>query len=388
VPPEGLRIALFAEDLPPEVGGTHIYNIEIARRLVARGHALRAFGWESGLPDAAACDAREPFPIERAPRLRVPGGLSPAGVEAALERWGSQVAWVSGGCRAVSRVVRHAALRVPVVVSVHDARDKGAVRGPLGRLFARRNYGYPWVARLAANSGDTRQRLLRLGVLPERVEVVHPGVDCRQFVPDAEAGARLRREHGFEDREIVLTVSRLALNKGHARVIDALTKLRDAHPRILYAIVGDGEQRERLERRAAERGVVDLVHFAGCVADVRPWYAACDVFVMASVPTGGGLKAGEGFGIAYAEAGACGKPAVASSSGGAGEVVRPDETGLVVDPDDDAGLVAALHGLLAEPERARRMGERARDWVGRFDWDRAALAVERLLGEAAQRGRA
>jgi phosphatidylinositol alpha-1,6-mannosyltransferase len=387
VAPEALRIALFAEDLPPEVGGTHIYNVEIARRLAAQGHALRVFGWESGLPGAAETDAREPYPVERAPRRRVPGGLSPDGVEAALARWGSQVAWVSGGCRAVSQVVRHAARRVPVVVSVHDARDKGAVRGPLGRLFARRNYGYPWVARLAANSGDTRQRLLRLGVPPERVEVVHPGVDRRQFTPDAEVGARLRRTHGFEDREIVLTVSRLAPNKGHTRVIDALTKLRDAHPRILYAIVGDGDQRERLERHAAERGVADLVHFAGCVDDAHPWYAACDVFVMASIPTGRGLKAGEGFGIAYAEAGACGKPAVASSSGGAGEVVLHGETGLVVDPEDDAGLVAALHGLLAEPDRARRMGERARNWVGRFDWDHAAATLERLLGEAVQRGR-
>jgi phosphatidylinositol alpha-1,6-mannosyltransferase len=386
VPSEGLRIALFAEDLPPEVGGTHVYNVELARRLAARGHELRVFGWESGLPDAAEVDAREPYPIERAPRLRVPGGLSPDGVAAALERWGSQVAWVSGGCRAVSQVVRDAARRVPVVVSVHDARDKGAVRGRLGRMFARRTYGYPWVARLAANSSDTRQRLVRLGVPPERVEVVHPGVDCRRFAPDAEAGARLRREHGFEDREIVLTVSRLAPNKGHARVIDALAKLRDAHPQILYAIVGDGEQRERLERRVAERGVADLVHFAGCVADAKPWYAACDVFAMASIPTGGGLKAGEGFGIAYAEAGACGKPAVASSSGGAPEVVVHGETGLVVDPDDDAGLVAALHGLLAQPERARRMGERARDFVSRFDWDRAAVALERLLGEAAREG--
>ena len=78
---------------------------------------------------------------------------------------------------------------------------------------------------------------------------------------------------------------------------------------------------------------------------------------------------------------------MASSSGGAREVVLHGETGLVVEPDDDAGLVAALHGLLADPDRARGMGERARDWVGRFDWDRAAVALERLLGDAVQRGR-
>jgi glycosyltransferase involved in cell wall biosynthesis len=124
---------------------------------------------------------------------------------------------------------------------------------------------------------------------------------------------------------------------------------------------------------------------------VRPIYHACDVFVMASTPHGAGGKAGEGFGMAYVEAGACGKPAVASASGGGGEIVVDGETGCVIDPEDAPGLEAALASLLADPERARALGLRARERVLRFDWDHGVTALERVLraasGRTASRGR-
>jgi glycosyltransferase involved in cell wall biosynthesis len=116
---------------------------------------------------------------------------------------------------------------------------------------------------------------------------------------------------------------------------------------------------------------------------VRPFYHACDVFVMASTPHGAGGKAGEGFGMAYVEAGACGKPAIASASGGGGEIVVDGETGCVIDPEDPRALEAALASLLADPERARALGERARERVQRFDWEYGVATLERVLHAAA-----
>jgi glycosyltransferase involved in cell wall biosynthesis len=118
---------------------------------------------------------------------------------------------------------------------------------------------------------------------------------------------------------------------------------------------------------------------------VRPLYHACDVFVMASTPHGAGGKAGEGFGMAYVEAGACGKPAVASASGGGSEIVVDGETGRVVDPADAPALESALAWLLADPERTRAFGERARERVLRFDWEHAVAALERVLHAASGR---
>ncbi|HEY8156414.1 MAG TPA: glycosyltransferase family 4 protein, partial [Myxococcota bacterium] len=240
-------------------------------------------------------------------------------------------------------------------------------------------------ARLTANSEHTRRRLLELGVAGAKVELVYPGVDTLRFCPDQAAGEIARKELGLEGARVLLTVSRLAPNKGHLRVLEVLPALRRRFPGLVYVIVGDGGMRSALERRAAELGLAGAVVFAGRVPDVRPFYHACDVFVMASTPHGAGGKAGEGFGMAYVEAGACGKPAVASASGGGGEIVVDAETGCVVDPEDPAALAAAIAALRANPERARALGEKARERVLRFDWQHGVAALERVLCAAAGR---
>jgi phosphatidylinositol alpha-1,6-mannosyltransferase len=378
-----LPIAFFAQDFPPKVGGTHVYNHELARRLAGRGHRVRVFTWATGSAGEAEADAAQPFPVHREPFARPGRGIAVAGVAEFIARGRSDVAFVSGGSGALSRVVHTAAARLPTVVSVHDLRDKGRRRGRFGRWRVRWRYGFDRAALLTANSEHTRRRLLELGVPAAKVELVYPGVDTQRFRPDRAAGEQARKELGLEGAAVLLTVSRLAPNKGHLRVLEALPALRLRFPKLVYVIVGDGGMRGTLERRTAALGLEGAVVFTGRIPDVRPLYHACDVFVMASTPHGSGGKAGEGFGMAYAEAGACGKPGVASASGGGGEIVVDGSTGLVVDPEDPAALHAALASLLADPERARAFGESARQRVLRFDWEHGVTALERVLSAAA-----
>ncbi len=105
---ERLRIALIAEDFPPDFGGTHVYNLELTRRLLDRGHRVDVFTWDARQGDGSSLDARQPFSVVRRPRVRGPNGIRPDGVTETLNQWGPDVAWVSGGCRAVSQVARAA----------------------------------------------------------------------------------------------------------------------------------------------------------------------------------------------------------------------------------------------------------------------------------------
>ena len=126
------------------------------------------------------------------------------------------------------------------------------------------------------------------------------------------------------------------------------------------AIAGSGRDESRLRRLAAETGA--RVAFLGRVPDedLPSLYGAADVFAMLCRSRWGGLEQ-EGFGIVFLEAAACAVPQVAGASGGAAEAVVDGETGLVVDPPEDVQAVAdAIDSLLADPERARALGQAAR----------------------------
>jgi phosphatidylinositol alpha-1,6-mannosyltransferase len=246
-----------------------------------------------------------------------------------------------------------------------------------------------WVLRdatfLIANSRNTESILRdQWDVPPERIQVLHPGVDIERFVP-AERNPAERERLGWGDRPVVLTVGRLQKRKGHDQMIRALQSVRRSIPNVLYAIVGDGEERAFLNELVAGEGLSDQVQFLGEVNDqglVR-CYQQCDLFALPNRQVGQDI---EGFGMVLVEAQACGKPVLAGASGGTAETMRLGETGLVVDCEGPDLLASAVIDLLQDKERLTRMGEAGRQWVvEHFDWEALAHQAGRLFdGEDAQ----
>jgi phosphatidylinositol alpha-1,6-mannosyltransferase len=239
---------------------------------------------------------------------------------------------------------------------------------------------HPRLARLAARSSDTtiavsrytRDVAIRVGVSRERLAVIPPGVD---LPPD---GAPARAP---DPRPTLLTVARLTDRyKGHDVMIDALGRLRAEEPDVHWVVVGDGPLRAELEQRTRAAGLSANVTFLGAVDDATrdAWFARAHVFAMPSrLPPGG--AGGEGFGIAYLEAAARGVPSVAGRVAGAVDAVVDGETGVLVDPTDAAAVAGAIGLLLREPERARRLGEAARERAVAFAWPAIAARVDALL---------
>jgi phosphatidylinositol alpha-1,6-mannosyltransferase len=224
-----------------------------------------------------------------------------------------------------------------------------------------------------AVSRYTRAQVLSWAAIePERVSVL-PNTVSGCFTPGDRREARRRFEIG--DQRVLLTVGRLAASeryKGHDRVIKALPALVAAGHDVLYLIAGDGDDRPRLEALARSAGVSNRVRFLGAVGgdDLPDLYRAADVFVMPST--------GEGFGIAYLEAMACGTPAV-------GLAVKGDRDAL--SPMQGSGLVgggalrrAAADGAASKsgaPECSRTDGT---DWLG------ATLALLSTVPDPARLG--
>jgi phosphatidylinositol alpha-1,6-mannosyltransferase len=216
----------------------------------------------------------------------------------------------------------------------------------------------------------------------DRVTVLHPGVDTERFRP-APRTAAVRGRLGWGDRRVILTVGRLQKRKGHDQMIRALHRVRKAAPDVLYAILGDGEERGCLAQLAVQEGLTEHVQFLGETSDddLIAAYQQCDLFALPNRQIGTDI---EGFGMVLLEAQACGKPVIAGASGGTAETMDIPSTGCVVDCSTPDLLGPLVTEWLADQPRLERMGSAAREWVvERFDWGaltRAAADVFRPNG--------
>jgi phosphatidyl-myo-inositol dimannoside synthase len=187
---------------------------------------------------------------------------------------------------------------------------------------------------------------------------------------------------------MVLTVGRMAASeryKGHDVMLDAWPIVLRRVPSAVYWIVGDGDDRPRLQARARDLGLEGSVHFTGPVSaeELDLCYDRCRIFSMpARTDLSSDVPRGEGFGIVFLEAMARGKAVVGPRVGAPAEFIHSGEHGLLVDPENSTEVAAALIELLEDPLRARRMGESGKNWVAQeFSFDRFCERLRAFLFE-------
>ena len=224
-----------------------------------------------------------------------------------------------------------------------------------------------------AVSSYTASLIAATGATPRRLCLISPGVD----IPgDAVAQP--------SDRPAIVTVARLEERyKGHDVMIRSLPLVLAKVPDALWVVIGEGSLRPGLEQLARTYGVQDAIRFLGSVSDEErdAWLRRCRLLAMPSRLPAGGL-AGEGFGIAYLEAGAFGKPVVAGDVGGAVDAVADGESGLLVDPRDPVAVADAITRLLLDRALAERLGKAGARRAARFGWPVFVQRVEAQLAEA------
>src|SRR5438552_13869293 len=138
-----------------------------------------------------------------------------------------------------------------------------------------------------------------------------------------------------------------------------------------YLVVGSGKKRKEYQKLAEELNLGNHVRFVGNVpeAELPAVFNIANAYVGVSRRADGSRV--EGFGVALAEASACGLPVIAGQSGGLAEAVHDGETGLVVNPDDPAAVASALKRLVSDQLFARRLGQAGRKAIETYyNWDR------------------
>jgi len=206
-----------------------------------------------------------------------------------------------------------------------------------------------------------------LGIEHPEIHTLRNGVDLELFQPAADREA-LRRALGFT-RTTLVSVGHLIERKGHHLVIEALHSLPD----VDLVILGDGEERARLEAQVARAGLGERVRFEGAVSQhrLRECYGAADALVLAS--------SREGWANVLLEAMACATPVVATPVWGTPEVVAAPEAGVLTRERSAAAIADGCRHLLASPPP--RAATRA--YAERFGWDPTSDGLWALLGRVA-----
>ncbi len=283
------------------------------------------------------------------------------------------VAYLPAGARLASLVERrdvphlHGAwAHFPASVALLAARLTGRSFSMAGHAGSdlRRTQAYlghkARAARFVTTCVERNAELLRTLAGPgARIECHYHGVSTERF------DGRGRSPAGTP---LLLAVGRLASTKGFDVAIEALAVLAARGPRPTLVLIGDGPEKQRLQRLAQERGVAAQVVFEGELPQPKlvPLYRRAWMIVAPSRELPNGRC--DGIPNVITEAMAMGVPCVGTRAGGLDEIVVDGETGRLLEPEDPAGLAAAIEQLIREDERREAMGRRARALVReRFD---------------------
>jgi glycosyltransferase involved in cell wall biosynthesis len=371
-----VKVVIVSGIWPPDVGGPASHAPELAAHLVSRGHGVEVVTTADRPP------AREAYPVRWVPRRTRPA-LRHARVVQEIARAARRADVVYSTSMARRAAAGAALARRPLVVKLtadeayERERRSGRFAGDLddfqrhrgglrvALLRATRNAAVGSAAFVFTPSAYLRGVALRWGIPAGRIAVIpNPAPDVAGLPLREQARAELELNGatlGFAGR----LMAAKALEVG----LEALVRV----PEVALVVVGDGPERARLERLAAELGVGDRVRFLGARSrgDVLKTLRAVDAAVLPS--------RWENFPHLVVEALAVGTPVIASAVGGVPELVHDGENGLLVPAGDAGALAAAIRRVVTDEALRSRLAAAAAPSVAALKPDELHARIEDLL---------
>jgi len=359
-----MRVLFCSTPFWPSIGGRQIFGLELVLSLKERGYAFVVM---TSHDDLSLRDKTQykGIPINRFPLRTVlmDRDLNQLMVTRRevidLKRtFGPDLVHIHGFDPAITlfQIETAAVYRVPLLLTLTEDPP-----GFNNELFNRTLLSADWVTSKSAE-GLTQARQLVPEITP-RSSVIHNGLDIPSVLPTPLP---------FETPRL-LCLGRLAVQKGFDVALTALASIIDRFPRVRLIMAGDGPERAKLEQQIADLGLTDKVELVGWVApdEVPTLINTATVVLMPS--------RWEGLPSVALQTAMMARPIVATQVGGLPEVVVHQETGLLVNPDDSAGLAEAIAFLLEHPQAAAQMGEAARSRVKEvFSWERCVDQYDAL----------
>jgi phosphatidyl-myo-inositol dimannoside synthase len=372
-----LRVLLLTRNLPPLVGGMERLNWHMADEL--KRHAdVRIVG-----PAGSSPLAPEGIPVIEASLRPLWMFLVVAmwhGLYQA-KKWKPDVVLAGSGLMALPAFLLARASGARCATYVHGldvAVENSVYRALWWPALRRMNH-------VIANSRPTRQLAEKVGVEPERISIVHPGVELPATPSDEAAVVEFRACHGLGRAPVLLSVGRLTERKGLREfVVEALPRIVERHPDAVLLIVGDAPvdalhakaQTPTSIRTAAEQaGVASALRFMGTITgrELGLIYSAADVHVFPVRELPGDP---EGFGMVAVEAAAHGVPTVAFATGGVVDAVKEGTSGNLIQQGAYPAFAQAVEDVLTTRKQWARP---CRAFAEGFAWPLFGRALHRAL---------
>ncbi|MBD1854842.1 glycosyltransferase family 1 protein [Leptolyngbya boryana CZ1] len=361
-----MRIALFTETFLPKVDGIVTRLKHTVDHLQRQGNQVLVFSPDGGLTEykGARIHGVSGVPLPLYPELKLAFPRPSIGDE--LNRFKPDLIHVVNPAVLGLAGLLHSKLHnVPLVASYHTHLPEylqhyglGALEGVLWELL---KAGHNQAEINLCTSTAMMQALTEHGI--ERVRLWQRGVDTETFQPHlASLEMRSRLSQGHPEAPLLLYVGRLSAEKE----IDRIKPVLESIPNARLALVGDGPNRQVLEKHFAGTHTNFVGYLAG--QELASAFASSDAFVFPSRT--------ETLGLVLLEAMAAGCPVVAARSGGIPDIVEDGVNGYLFDPTDENGAIVATRSLLAQTETREMIRQNARHEAERWSWSSATKQLQ------------
>ena len=226
-----------------------------------------------------------------------------------------------------------------------------------------------------ANSNYTKRLIINLGLKKKNIKVINPGCNYPiKIEENAKVFAAKKYENSFPK---LITVSRLDGRKSHKNILMTIKNLLPKFPNIRYISIGDGEERNNLEKLKNELKLNSQVNFIYKTNEQEKLALLdqADLFIMPSVVY---KKSVEGFGISFIEAASFGKPSIGGIFGGESDAIIEGKTGYLCDGNDLSKIYECLLKSF-ENNNYKQLGNNAKEFSKNFKWEKIVKKYIELI---------
>ena len=228
---------------------------------------------------------------------------------------------------------------------------------------------------IIANSEYTKTLAIELGVKPDKILIINPGIDPIKNL-DQKSLDKVESLLAVKSPRLI-TVSRFDKRKNHEKVIMALRNLKQIYPDIVYICIGYGDEEENIKKLVKELDLEAQVMFFKDISDdlKNALVAKSNIFIMPSIIHKSSV---EGFGIVYTEAAQYSVPSIGGKDGGASDAIEHGKSGLICDGNNLNEIYSSVNSLL-ENKKYLEYGKNAKDFVSKFYWSNIIEQYKKIL---------